>query len=443
MTTDDEIQENSQKYQSLRGFHDVLPDEYDYYTLVKKTARHRLRQAGFRRISTPIMEETALFVRAAGETTDIVEKEMFTMQSRSGKSMSLKPESTAGIVRAYIEHGMMNLPQPVQLYAIEPHFRYDRPQKGRYRQFHQLDFEVIGTRDASIDAQVILISYKFLKDLKILHHFSLQLNTLGNAESRKQFNDDLRNYFFGKERYLSEDLLSKLEKNPIRILDAKDEDVQILLSKAPKLGDYLDAASKEYYAEVKGFLDELGISYRENKNLVRGLDYYSDTVFEFWDKNEGAQNAVGGGGRYDGLVEFLGGRPTPAVGVAFGLERIVQHMKDEGIVPPQKDKIPVFVAQLGGEAKKKAMRILAELHDKGIHAVGAVGKASIKYQLEMANKVNADWAVLMGEVEVREKKAILRDMNAGTQEIVEIDEVVKKVLELVGSENLDVYTLGE
>ncbi len=441
MSDDDVVK--TQKYQTLRGFHDVLPDEYDFHTLVKKVARHRLRQAGFRRVSTPVMEETGVFIRGVGDTTDIVEKEMFTMTSRSGKSMTMKPESTAGIVRAYIEHGMMNLPQPVQLYYIEPHFRYDRPQKGRYRQFYQLGFEVIGARDASIDAQIILLSYKILSDLKIEHHFSLQLNTLGNLDVRRQYNDALRNYFYGKERHLPEDCLARLEKNPMRILDSKNEDVQILVSMAPKLESFIDKESLEYYTEVKSFLQELEIPYSENTSLVRGLDYYTDTVFEFWDKNQGAQNAIGGGGRYDGLVELLGGRSTPGVGVAFGVERIIDHMLEEGVVPPQKDRVPIFVAQLGGVSKKKAVRILSELHDQGVHARGAMGKASMKHQLEMANKFGVDWAIIIGEVEVRENKAILRNMKEGTQEIVSMDDVIRKTIENVGKDKVDTYALGE
>ncbi len=432
-----------QQFQTLRGFQDILPDEYDYSTLIKKVARHRLRQAGFRRITTPVMEDTNVFTRGIGHATDIVQKEMFSMESRSGKSMTLKPESTAGIVRAYIEHGMVNLPQPVQLYAIEPHFRYDRPQKGRYRQFHQLDFEVIGSRDSSIDAQVIHLCQVILNDLKIGHHFTLQINTIGTLEVRKAYNEALKNYFYDKKRHLPEEELSRLESNPMRILDSKNEDVQILVSLAPKLEDFLDDVSEKYYQEVKEFLDELEVSYVENKTLVRGLDYYTDTVFEFWDKHEGAQNAVGGGGRYDGLVELLGGRPTPAVGAAFGLERIVAHLKEEHITPPEKDKIYVYVAQLGGEAKKKAMKILAELHDKGIHARGAMGKASMSYQLSIANKFGAPWAILLGEVEVREGTAILRNMVKGTQEVIPMAKVVEKVVKLVGKDNIDLYELGE
>ena len=444
MTTgDDQNQKKPEKLQTLRGFNDILPDEYDYYTLIKKVARHRLRQSGFRRISTPMMEYIDVFARGIGDTSDIVSKEMFTMESRSGKMMALKPEATAGIMRAYLEHGMINLPQPVQLYCIEPHFRYDRPQKGRFRQFHQVDFEVIGARDASIDAQVIHLSYKILEDLNIVNHFSLQINTLGNIEVRKQYNEALRDYFYGKERHLPEQCVAQLDKNPLRILDSKDEDVQILVSMAPKMEDFLDDESRQFYDELKSFLTELNIPFTENKNLVRGFDYYTDTVFEFWDKNQGAQNAIGGGGRYDGLAEIMGGVHTPAMGVAMGVERIIAHLKEEGIVPPEKDKTHVFVAQLGGVAKQKALQLIADLHDRGVHARGAVGKASMKNQLRIADKFGVDWTILVGEVEVRENTAILRNMKAGTQEVMSMDDVVDKVVKIVGEENLDVYNLGE
>src|SRR6185295_9941416 len=302
----------------------------------KKVVRHRGRQAGFRRISTPILEASEVFTRGIGDTSEIVQKEMFSMLSHSGKSMSLKPEGTAGVVRSYIEHGMMNLPQPVQLYYIEPHFRYDRPQKGRYRQFHQFGLEVIGGRDPSIDAQVILLAQKILADLQIADRFTLQINTIGNMAVRDNYNNALRDYFYGKERHLTPELLVHLEKNPLRLFDTKDEDLKILLALAPKLQDFLDAESRNYYDEIKSFLTEMRMPFVENTSLVRGLDYYTDIVFEFWDKHDGAQNAIGGGGRYDGLVELMGGRATPATGAAFGVERIIAHMKDAEVAPPRK-----------------------------------------------------------------------------------------------------------
>jgi histidyl-tRNA synthetase len=432
-----------QKLQLVRGMKDLLPQDHDYFTLVKKAVRHRSRQAGFTRVTTPILEHAEVFERGIGEATDIVEKEMFSLNSRSGKRLAMKPESTAGVVRSYIEHGMGSWSQPVQLYYIEPHFRYDRPQKGRYRQFWQYGVEVIGARDPSIDAQVILLGHKILEDLQIADRFELQINTIGTPEARKKYEEALQNHFIGRERNLCPDCQRRLHKNPLRILDCKEEDCQILASIAPKFADFMDSESQEFYDQLKSFLDELGITYNENKALVRGLDYYSDTVFEFWDRHEGAQNAIGGGGRYDGLCEKLGGAKTPAVGFSFGMERVISHLQAAGITPPEKDKIHVFVACLGDFAKKSAVKLLSKMHDKGIHARGAIGKASMKAQLKMADKSGAQWTVIMGEVEVRENVAIIRDMQKGAQETYPLPEIIDRIVEKVGEENLDVYEIGE
>ncbi len=417
------------KFQTLRGFQDLLPDFQNYYTMIKKSVRHRGRQSGFKRITTPIMEETGVFSRSLGESSDVVSKEMFTMESRSGKLMTLKPEATAGIVRAYIEHGMHTLPQPVQLYSIEPQFRYDRPQKGRFRQFHQADFEVLGIKDASIDAQLIHMSYKILEDLGIADRVDIQINTLGSAENREEYMEALRDFFFDKSQHLSEESQARLEINPLRILDSKDEDDQILVSMAPKLKDFLSEESKAYYETVKEYLRELNVPFYENEGLVRGLDYYCDTVFEIWDKSQGAQNAIGGGGRYDGLAELLGGQPTPGFGFAMGVERIVGHMKDAGIEAESKDTVHFFVAQLGEEGKKKALKIATNLRDLGYNAIGGMGKSSMKAQLKMADRSGARWAIILGEIEVRENKAILRDMHLGKQEIIPLDNIEQTVIQ--------------
>lgn len=437
-------EEKFQKVNTLRGFQDFLPDYQDYFTLVKKTVRHRGRQSGFRRITTPIMEETRLFQRGLGNETDVVSKEMFTMESRSGKSMTLKPEATAGIVRAYIENGMQNLPQPVQVYSIEPNFRYDRPQKGRFRQFYQYDFEVLGERDPSIDAQVIHMCWKIIEDLKIDNRLDIQINTLGSPKVRAQYVEALKEFFFDKKRHLSEESQKRLETNPMRILDSKDEDDQILVSMAPKLHDFLDQESKDFYETVKEYLVELNIPFYENQSLVRGLDYYCDTVFEVWDRSLGAQNAVGGGGRYDGLGEMLGANnPIPAFGCAFGCERIIGHMMDAGIQAPEKDKIQVFVAQLGEAAKKKAIKITTDLRDLGVHAIGGMGKASIKGQMKRADKLSAPWMIIIGEVEVREGIVILRNMEIGKQEKIPMENVYKEILKRIDKKSLDIYKLGE
>jgi histidyl-tRNA synthetase len=444
MTRDEEeVRSIKPPYQTPKGVHDILPVDHEYYTFIKKVVRHRLRQAGFKRISTPIFEFTEVFARSIGLTSDIVSKEMYTFQDKKGRSLTLKPEGTAGVVRSYIENSMQVLPQPVELYYIEPHFRYDRPQKGRYRQFHQFGYEIIGESDPALDTQAIYLAHKILEDLGIAQLFSLQLNSIGCQVCRPQYLNILKDFYFGKERSLCADCKYRLEKNPLRLLDCKEEDCQILAQIAPKLADYLCTECKEYHADVKEFLGELKIQYDENPYLVRGLDYYTKTVFEFWDRTEGAQNAIGGGGRYDGLVELMGGQPTPACGFAAGMERIIANMKREKVRVPRKDDLHVFVAQLGKEAKKKCLPLIVELREAGIKTMGALGKGSIKVQMRLADKFRVPYTVIIGLTEVREGTAIIRDMQVGTQKTFPFEDVVEEIIKLIGDENRDVYSPAE
>ncbi|MFA6521171.1 MAG: histidine--tRNA ligase [Candidatus Gracilibacteria bacterium] len=433
------------KFQRPKGVHDILPDDQEYFTFIKKVVRHRGRQSGFRRISTPIFEFTDVFSRAIGNDTDVVSKEMYTFQDRKGRSLTLKPEGTAGAVRAYIEHNMQTMPQPVELFYIEPHFRYDRPQKGRFRQFWQYGFEIIGESDPALDAQLIYLARNIMEDLGVADLFSLQINSIGCSmpECRPRYIEDLKNYYFGKERSLCEDCRYRVEKNPLRLLDCKIEDCRILASMAPKLKDYLCADCKEFHRQLLDFLKEMKIDYVENPSLVRGLDYYTKTVFEFWDKESGAQNAVGGGGRYDGLVELMGGAPTPAVGFAAGIERIVANMKQEGIKVPKKDDLHVFVAQLGYEAKKKCLTLITKLREAGIKTVGALGKDSMKSQLNHANRFQVPFTIILGITEVRDGTAIIRDMKKGIQKIMPYSKVVEEMKKMIGEDSLDTYSPGE
>lgn len=442
--SDDEgVEVKGPPYQTPKGVHDILPPDQEYYTFIKKVVRHRCRQAGFKRITTPIFEFTDVFARSIGDTSDIVSKEMYTFQDRKGRSLTLKPESTAGVVRAYIQNNMATLPQPVELYYIEPHFRYDRPQKGRYRQFWQFGLEIIGESDPALDAQLIYLAHKILDDLGIAGIFTIQLNSIGCQVCRPQYVNVLKDFYFGKERSLCHECKVRLEKNPLRLLDCKEEDCRILAQLAPKLADYLCEECKQHHKDLKEFLTEMKIEYVENPSLVRGLDYYTKTVFEFWDRTQGAQNAIGGGGKYDGLVELLGGQPTPAVGFAAGIERIIANMKREKVRVPHKDDLHLFVAQLGQEAKKKCLPLISELREAGIKTMGALGKGSIKIQLRLADKFKVPYTVIVGLTEVREGTAIIRDMKIGSQKSVPFDEVVEKVIELIGEENLDTYSPSE
>lgn len=430
-------------FRTPKGVHDILPVDHEFHTYIKKVIRHRARQAGFRRISTPIFEYTDIFTRSIGEGSDIVTKEMYTFDDKKGRSLTLKPEGTAGVGRAYIQHGMNQWPQPVLLYYYEPHFRYDKPQKGRYRQFWQFGFEILGESDPALDAQMIQLANQIHDDLGIAELFTLQLNTIGTADARAKYMQVLEDYYVGKERSLCADCKKRLKTNPMRLLDCKQEDCQILAEIAPVMKDYLDKESLDFHEELKEYLDELEIDYVENPKLVRGLDYYTKTVFEFWDKTNGAQNAIGGGGRYDGLIEILGGQNTPAVGYAAGVERIVANMKKEKIKVPSKDELHVFVAQLGKEAKRKCLGLIEDLREAGIKTMGALGKGSINVQLRLANKFEVPYAILIGITEVREETAIIRDMEKGVQETVAMDEVVDRVAELIGEEDLDKYSPGE
>ncbi len=431
-------------FRTPKGTHDVLPLDHQYMTYIKKAVRHRARQAGYKRIDTPIFEQIGVFNRGIGAHTDIVEKELYLVQAQAKKDepaeFVLRPELTAGICRSYIENGMQQLPQPVELYAIGPCFRHDRPQKGRYRQFHQFDFEIIGLKDPSLDAQMIYMVHKILEDLRILPRLTLQINNIGSADNRKAFALALKDFFAGKERHLPELDRSRLETNPLRLLDSKEEDTRILLKGAPTLEQCVDAESREYHAMVLDYLDEFGIKYEKNPTLVRGLDYYNQTVFEYWDTSTGAQNAVGGGGRYDGLIELLGGNATPGVGCAFGIERIIWQMKEAGVEAPNKDQVDVFVAQLGPEAKKTCLKLIAELRERGVHTLGALGEASLKSQMRLADKFEARYTMLIGKMEVKEGTAILRDMKAGKQKQIKFAQAIPMLLKLLGEDNLDAYT---
>lgn len=439
----EEKKDKPRKMQTPLGVFDILPDQQLYYTFIKKVVRHRCRQSGFRRITTPIFEFTDVFQRSIGDDTDIVQKEMYTFLDKGDRSLTLRPEGTAGVVRAYLEHGMKELPQPVELYYIEPFFRYDRPQKGRYRQFWQFGFEVIGESDPALDAQIVLLSNKILEDLGIDGLFTIQVNTIGCQMCRPKYVVDLQNFYVGKERSLCDACRGRLVKNPLRLLDCKEEDCLILAQLAPKLSMYLCKECKDYDEKFLGYLDELGMKYFKNEKLVRGLDYYTRTVFEFWDRYQGAQNAIGGGGRYDGLMELMGGQPTPAVGAAFGIERIIYHMKREKLQAPSKDDLHVFVAQLGDEAKQKCLKLLWDLRERGVRSVGALGKGSMKAQLKLADKFKVPYTLILGITEVRDGTIIIRDMSKGQQRFMKFDAVVEEVAKLIGEKNLDIYSPGE
>ncbi|MBP9869172.1 histidine--tRNA ligase [Patescibacteria group bacterium] len=416
----------------VRGMRDILPQDQPIWELMRAKAREIATSYGFDRIDTPILEETPLFIRGVGKATDIVEKELYSFETVGGENVSLRPEGTAPIMRSYIHHGMFNLPQPVKLWTIGPFFRHDRPQHGRYRQLHQFGCEVLGDDDAVVDAQLILMGHLFLKELGI--ESTVHVNSLGTPESRTNYKNALVSYFRTKRSKLSEDDKKRLLKNPLRILDSKDPAIQEMKAEAPQIVDWIDEESKAHFMRVLEYLDELGVPYQLDPYLVRGLDYYTKTVFEFFGNTtdpELAQAALGGGGRYDGLAELLGGRPTPAAGLGMGLDRIANLLKavKSDVVAPGCD---VFVAQLGDQGRKRALAVFEDLRKAGIRAGEAFSKTAIKAQMEIANRRAAKFAVIIGQKEVLDGTACIRDMDAGTQEIVDVRKVVHEIQKKLG-----------
>ena len=413
---------------TVRGMKDILPDEQIYWEYFRNAAKEIADAYSFGRIDMPIVEDTKLFERSVGKMTDIVEKEMYTFEDKGGSKVTLRPEATASAVRAYINHGMLNLPQPVKLWYMGPMFRYDRPQSGRYRQFNQYGLEVIGGPDAVTDAQLILIATKLFESIGL--KVKVEINSIGTSDTRKEYKVELVAYARKHRKELCEDCQRRLSKNPLRLLDCKVERCREIMAEAPQIIDWLDDASKKHFMELIEYLDEISIPYVLNPHLVRGLDYYTRTVFEVVpdrgdDAEPGSQSALAAGGRYDGLVEQMGGREeTAAVGLAVGIERAILEMKHQNVDPPALPAPDVFFAQLGAEARRAALRIFEEVRSTGIRVVEAFGKASLKGQLEAANKAKARFTVILGQLEIQDGTVIVRDMESGAQETIPMDQLI-------------------
>jgi histidyl-tRNA synthetase len=420
----------------LRGFRDILPEEQARWSRVYDVVRNMADAYSFDRIDLPVLEKADLFARTLGKQTDVIEKEMYAFEDPSGDVVALRPEATASVARAYVNHGMLNLPQPVKLWYWGSMFRHDRPQAGRYRQFNQVGFESLGVPDPIVDAQLILICARIFKALGI--DIVVQINSIGTQESRHAYLAELTSYFRQHRGKLSEDDKRRLQKNPLRLLDSKDPATQELLPGAPHIVDWLDEESKQHFMKVLEYLDEVEVPYVLNPYLVRGLDYYTRTVFEIWeagDEGERSQNSLGGGGRYDGLVELIGGRPTPACGFAIGIERVVKAMLDRGINPDARPKPALFFAQLGDGARRVGLRLFEEFRVAGIPVAEAFGKNALKAQLEVAAKLAVPYTLILGQKEVLDGTVIIRDMDSGAQEIADAGKIVsimKKKLAFVG-----------
>lgn len=409
-------------FKAPRGTEDILPEEQSYWRYIEEKAVATCRLYGYSRMDTPAFEEASLFARSVGEGTDIVNKEMYIFKDRSGNELALRPEGTASVCRAYLEHGMDNLPQPVKLYYFADIFRYERPQAGRYRQHHQFGCEAIGEASPMLDAEVIQMALSFFRSLGLLQ-FCLQLNSIGCKECRPNHLHKLKDYYAPLAPGLCDDCRARLAKNPLRLLDCKKPGCQAAADEAPKSADYLCIECREHFESLKRYLGVLKIEYTLNHRLVRGLDYYTKTVFEIQPLDGGSQSALGGGGRYDDLIAGLGGRPAPGIGFATGMERMVFNIKEYGIEVPRQEKPAVFVACMGGDAKIEALKTASELRDAGIAVVVSSGERSLKAQLRQANTVGATCAAIIGDDEIKEGTVTLRNMETGEQQEVQPDDL--------------------
>ncbi len=413
------------KFTRPTGTQDILPEDQPYWEYVLACVADVARSYGFARIDVPIFETTEVFARGVGAGTDIVDKEMYSFKDKGGNDITLRPEFTAGVMRAYIENGMHVLPKPVKLYSTGPVFRYERPQAGRYRQLYQFNAEILGEQSPLADLEIMLIAWDVYARLHF-KNLSFQLNTTGCPVCRPGYIAHLRAHYQAHHDKICDDCKLRIEKNPLRVLDCKREQCQPVIAGAPKMIEHVCDDCATHFAELRTYLDDLGKPYAINHRLVRGLDYYTKTVFEVWAEGIGAQSAICGGGRYDGLIELLGGAPTPGVGFAAGIERTVLLMKAQNIPAPPLPAPPVFIAYLGDVARLHAVRLLVRLHEAGIGAQIAMS-GSLKSQLRQADKRGARFAVIIGEDEIAQGQVTLRDMASGNQSPVQLAEIAAAI----------------
>ncbi|OHA63182.1 MAG: histidine--tRNA ligase [Candidatus Wildermuthbacteria bacterium RIFCSPHIGHO2_01_FULL_48_25] len=419
------------RFQTPQGMHDVLPEDQPYIERISGVVKDVADFYGYARIDTPMLEDAALFEKGIGVTTDIVEKQMYFLRTKGGDVLAMRPEFTAGIARAYIQHGMINLPQPVKLYSTGPLFRHESPQAGRFRQFHQFDFEIFGEQSPANDAQIIQMFYAILRELKF-SHLIIEVNSIGDSQCRPYYKKLLVNYLRPRQYSLCVDCRRRMKENPLRILDCKEEKCQRVRSQAPQIIDSLCDECKNHFKQLLEFLDEADLPYHLNPHLVRGLDYYTKTVFEIFvetegDQGEGKTLALAGGGRFDTLVKLLGGKDVPATGAAAGMERIVSLLKEKQLFTPPTPQYRIFLAQLGDAAKKKSAKLLEEMRKAKLNVAESVGRDSLRAQLARADKLGAEFTLILGQREVLDNTIVIREMAKGTQETVKLEKVVEEV----------------
>ncbi|EKO3422040.1 histidine--tRNA ligase [Vibrio fluvialis] len=417
--------------QAIRGMNDCLPTQSPLWQKVEGIVKNVISAYGYNEVRMPIVEETNLFSRAVGEETDVVSKEMYTFEDRNGDSLTLRPEGTAGCVRSCIQNSLINRDEQ-RLWYMGPMFRHERPQKGRYRQFHQCGVEVFGLNGPDVDAELIMMTARLWRELGIDKHVRLELNSIGSQEDRADYRTALVAFLEQHIDVLDEDCKRRMHTNPLRVLDTKNPDIQAILGDAPRLSEYLGEESKAHFAGLCELLDAAGIEYTVNERLVRGLDYYNRTVFEWMTESLGSQGTVCGGGRYDGLVEQLGGKATPAVGFAMGLERLVLMMETLGNTDVRRN-VDVYMVTAGKGTLMAGMKLVEHLREQvpGLRVMTHFGGGNFKKQFKRADKVGAAVALVLGENEVAEKTVVLKDLAGGEQETISQTEIAGKLAHLV------------
>ncbi len=405
----------------IKGTEDVLPRQSYRWQFVENIMREESRAYGFREMRTPVFEHTELFARGVGQTTDVVQKEMYTFDTKGGESVTLRPEGTACAARAVLEHALENEGLPIKASYFVSCYRYEKPQAGRLREFHQFGIEEFGTQSPVADAEIICLAQSVLDRLG-LSNVHLELNSIGCPECRAKYNQALREYFSQYKEQLCPTCLTRLEKNPMRLLDCKSPEDHKIAEGAPKITDYICKECEEHFAEVKKYLDAAGVEYTVNPTIVRGLDYYTKTVFEFVTDCIGAQGTVCGGGRYDGLIEELGGKHMPSLGFAMGLERILLVMDAQGIEIPQPEPCALYIATMGDGAKQKAFSLLRQVRECGLAAETDVVGRGLRAQMKYADKIGAKYSLVLGDNEIAENKAKLKNMDSGEQTELALDE---------------------
>ena len=415
-----------EKITAIKGIKDILPEDAPTWNYIESIARQVFSAFGFREIRVPIMEKTELFKRSIGETTDIVEKEMYTFRDRDEELLTLRPEATASVIRAYIEHNMMSTDQITKLFTIGPMFRRERPQKGRFRQFHQIDVELFGDNKPQSDAEVIFMLVHFLQSVAV-EELSLEINSLGCRACRPVFSQAIVDYLKGSERDLCPDCQRRIHTNPLRVFDCKIESCNSIIAGAPQILDYLCTGCAQHFSQVKSFLADLNVTYLINPKMVRGLDYYTKTAFEIKSGSLGAQNSLAGGGRYDGLVSFLGGPEVPGIGFAIGFERLIACLSQ---TYNNKFKTDIFIAALGPRAQKISFSLTNELRRAGISAEMDYANKSLKSQMKRADKLNSSYTLIFGDKEIDKRLVELRDMKTKNQQVLSMDNLPKAIIDI-------------